>query len=175
MEINGNVNVLLICLIALAIINVCSGYKRGFVKSTISLVSLVILCVVAALLANGIGSYHDGNYFHVALVVILLSVLGLVHHLLSAVFFSAKLVTKLPVVHSVDKLLGIVFGILETVLILWTVYTFVMMMDLGVIGKLILSWTGENSFLTWLYAHNYLAYGIERLLSKFSFVPLILS
>lgn len=165
-------NLLLICVIILAIINVVSGYKKGMVKAIISLVSLVILCVVATLLANGISSYNNGKVFHVILVVVLLAVLALVHHLLSVVFFSAKLVAKLPVVHSLDKLLGIVFGLIETILILWTIYTFAMMMDLGVIEDLIVIGTNENSLLTWLYQHNYLAYGIERLLKEFSFIPL---
>lgn len=167
-----NVNLLLIAVLILAVINVVMGYKKGMVKAVISLVSLVVLCVVGLLLANGISSYNAGKFFQVALVIILLVVIGVAHHLLGVVFFSAKLVAKLPVVHSIDKLLGIVFGILETVLILWTVYTFAMMMDLGMIGQLIRTCAGENSFLAWMYQHNYLAYGLEMFLSKFSFVPL---
>lgn len=167
-----NINVLLIGVLILAVVNVVVGYRRGMVKAAISLISLVILCVVITLLASGISSYNDGNFFHVSLVVILLVILGVVHHLLSVVFFSAKLVTKLPVIHSADKLLGFVFGILETMLLLWTLYTFVMMMDLGMVGQFILAWTGESRVLTWMYQHNFLAYGIERLLSEFNFVPL---
>lgn len=165
-------NYLLICLAVLAIINMINGYRRGMVKAIISLVSLVVLCVVISLLAYGISSYNGGNIFHVVLTVILLTVLGLVHHLLSAVFFSAKLIAKLPVVHSLDQFLGIVFGFVETVLVLWTLYTFVMIMDLGEIENMIVAWTEESRLLTWLYQHNYLAYGIERLLEEFSFIPL---
>ena len=165
-------NYLLICFAVLAVINIISGYKRGMVKAIISLVSLVILCVVVSLLAYGISSYNGGDIFHVLLTVILLTVLGLVHHLLSAVFFSAKLIAKLPVVHSLDKLLGIVFGLVETVLILWTFYTFVMMMDLGEIGNMIKVWTNESRLLTWFDLHNYLAQGMDRLLEEFSFIPL---
>lgn len=167
-----NVNILLLGVIVLAVIAMVNGYKRGMVKAVISLVSLVILSVVVTLLANGIGSYHSGNMFQVALVVVLLAVLGLVHHLLSVVFFSAKLVAKLPVIHILDRLLGILFGLVEAVLILWTIYTFVMMMDLGVIEEKIVAYTQDNSLLTWLYQHNYLAKGIERLLEEFSFIPL---
>lgn len=165
-------NFLLLGLIVLAVINIVRGYKKGMVKAIISLVSLVVLCVVAVLLAYGISSYNDGNFFHVALMIILLIVLGLVHHLLSVVFFSAKMVAKLPVVHSLDKVLGVLFGLFETILILWTIYTFVMMMDLGVIEDMIVTWTDQNPVLTWLYKYNYLAYGIERLLGEFSFIPL---
>ncbi len=168
----NNLNFLLIGLIVLTIINVMSGYKKGMVRAVISLVSMVVLCVVAVLLAHGISSYNDGNVFHIVLTVILLTVLGVVHHLLGVVFFSAKLVSKLPVIHFLDKLMGILFGVLETVLILWTVYTFVMMMDLGVVEDMIISWTDRNPVLRGLYQYNYLAHGIERLLSEFQFISL---
>ena len=170
---NG-INLLLIAVLILTVINVWSGYRKGMIRAVISLISLIVLCVVAVLVANGISGYNSGNFFQVVLVGILLGVIGVVHHLLGIVFFSAKLVSKLPVVHSVDKLMGIVFGILETVLILWTVYTFAMMMDMGMFGQLIRTCAGENRFLAWMYQHNYLARGIEMLLSEFSFVPLTL-
>lgn len=167
-----DINILLLGVAGFTVINMMRGYKKGMVKAIISLVSLIILCVVATLLAYGIGSYHQGNFFHVMLVVFLLAILGIVHHLLDVVFFSAKMVAKLPVIHSADKLLGIVFGALETVLILWTVYTFVMMMNLGMVENYILVSTEQSAFLTWLFQHNYLAYGVSHLLKEFDFVPL---
>ncbi len=166
------INILLLGAALLALVNVVSGYKKGMVKAVISLVSLVILCIVAALLAHGLGSYREGNFFHVAIVVILLTLLGIVHHLLSVLFFSAKLVAKLPVVHGADKLLGAVFGLAETLLILWTVYIFSMMLDFGALEKFILDYTQDSPLLIWLYQHNYLAYGIEVLQKEFQFVPL---
>lgn len=167
-----SINLLLICVIIVAVVTVLRGYKRGMIKSIISLVSLLVLCVMAVLLANGISSYNQGKTFHVILMVILLALLGLAHHLLSVVFFSAKLVSKLPVIHSVDKLLGIVFGLVEAILLLWTVYTFVIMMNLGMLEAKILECTSENSILTWFYQNNLLAHGISMLLDKFSFIPL---
>lgn len=168
-----SINFLLIIVIIAAITKVFDGYKKGMVKEIISLISMAILCAVVALLAGGISSYHDGKIFNVIIAIILLGLIGIAHHLLGVVFFSAKLVSKLPVVSFVNKLLGIVFGVFEVVLMLWTVYTFVMMMDMGAIGQIILSYTGESKILTFIYRHNYLAYGIEQLLSKFTFVPLL--
>lgn len=167
-----DLNFLLIGLIVLAVVNMVWGYNKGLVKAMVSFISLVIICVIASLLAYGISSYTEGNIINVVLMIVLLLVLVTVHLLLSVLFISAKLVVKLPVVHIADKLLGILFGLLETVLILWTIYTFVMMMDLGAIKDTIVEWTYENPVLTWLYRHNYLARGIERLLGEFDFVPL---
>ena len=140
------------------------------VKEIISFVSLIILCVVLALLANGVSNYFDKKYINVALVIILLIIIAVVHHLLGILFFSAKLVVKLPIVSWADKLLGIVVGILETILILWTLYTFVMLMDLGAIGTQIVSYTKESNVLLWFYENNYLAYLLESVSSKIDFI-----
>ena len=60
-------------------------------------------------------------------------------------------------IHWVDKVLGIVTGALETVLLLWTVYVFIMLWGLGPVGQQILQYTQENAILSWLYQNNYLA------------------
>lgn len=164
-----NVNYLLVIVIILVLYKLFDGYKKGMVKEIISLVSMAVLCAVAALIAEGIGSYNDGRIFNVVVAGVLLVVLLIVHQLLKAVFFSAKLVSKLPVVHFMNKLLGAVFGVLEVVLLLWTVYTLTMMLKLGAIGEIIISYTRESPVLVWVYEHNYLAYLVEILLAKFKF------
>ena len=105
-----NINIMLIIVVIAVVCKMVDGYKKGMVKEIISLVSMVILCLVAALIANGVHSYFDGKFFNVVIAVVVLTVLGIVHHLLSLLFFSAKLVAKLPVIHFVDKILGIAFG-----------------------------------------------------------------
>ncbi len=157
-------NVMLLAAILVAAYKVMNGFKRGMVKEIISLVSLVILCGVVSLLANGIGNYQQGNVLNVVAVVILLALLGIVHHLLGVVFFSAKLIAKLPVVNIVDKLLGAVFGVLEVVLFLWTIYIFTMVFEMGIVGEKILSLTGDSTILTWIYDNNGLLHGIGYLL-----------
>jgi len=161
-------NLLLIVAALFLLCKMVDGYKKGMVKEIISFVSHVILCVVLTLIANGVNSYFDGEYAKLVMVVVLLVVLGLVHHLLGVLFFSAKMIVKLPIVHWLDKVLGIVVGILETVLIIWTIYTFIMLMDLGAIGQQILIYTEESEILLWFYQHNYLAYLLEHFSSEIS-------
>lgn len=156
-------NLLFIIFLIIMFFNVVNGGKKGMVREIISLVSLIIMSIIVILLGNGISSYLEGEFVNTAIMVLLLCIVGIVHHLLGIVFFSAKVISKLPIVHWVDKLLGIAVGILETVLILWTVYTFIIMLDMGMIGQQILAYTSENSILTWLYENNYLALWVERL------------
>lgn len=152
-----SVNILVIAAVLVLLWKVTDGYKHGMVKEIISFISLIVLCVIVVLLGSGLQSYMEKKYIGVAIAILLLCILGIVHHLLGLVFFSAKMISKLPVIHWVDKVLGTVTGALETVLLLWTVYVFVMLWGLGPVGQQILQYTQENAILSWLYQNNYLA------------------
>lgn len=151
------INILVIIVLAVLVFKIWDGYRKGMVKEIISFITLIFLCLAAALVGNGLSSYYDGKFLNVVVVTVLLALLSIAHHLINVVVLPAKLLAKLPVVHGMDKILGGAVGILETVLILWTVYTFVMMLDLGMIGEFIVQSTAENSVLTWLYRNNQLA------------------
>ena len=161
-----NMNLLTIILAMVLVCMVMDGYKKGMVKSLISLISLLIACVVLFLVGNALSSYFDGQFFNLIITLLLLAAIGLLHHLLNVVFFSAKMIVKLPIVHGLDKLLGIVVGILETVLIVWTIYSFNIFRDLGTLGQVIVDCTRDSKILTYLYENNYLAYLIEQLGQK---------
>ena len=57
-------------------------------------------------------------------------------------------------------------GILETVLIIWTIYAFNVFRDLGTLGQVIVDYTRDSKILTYLYENNYLAYLVEQLGQK---------
>ena len=77
-----NINIMLVAVVIVAVIKVADGYKKGVVKEVVSLVSMVALCLVAALIAYGVNGYHDGKVFNVAVAVILFILVMMVHHLL---------------------------------------------------------------------------------------------
>ena len=160
-------NLLLIIAAVVLIANIIEGSRNGLVRQLIGFVSVIIMGVVAALILNGLESYTAGRTLSLILSIVLLCAIGLVRHLLSVVFVPAKLISRLPIVSWLDKLLGILFGILETVLILWIIYTFVMMTEMGMIGEQIVEYTRQSRVLTWLYQHNYLAYLIETYVLEF--------
>lgn len=151
------INILLFIVIAIAVFKAYDGCKKGMVKEIISFLSLIFLSLLVVLLGNAISSYNDGKILNVAVMVLLLGVLGIVHHLINLVLLPAKIIAKLPVVKSLDKVMGILVGIMEAVLILWIIYTFAKVMNLGVIGDYILQDTSKSRLLTWLYEHNQLA------------------
>lgn len=157
------INIFLIIVFCFLFFKICDGYSKGMVRQIVSLISLIFLCLVVLLIGNGLSNYQNGKMLNVVVMVMLLAVLGIVHYFINMVFFSAKLLAKLPIVHGVDKLLGVAVGILETVLILWTIYAFTMIMDLGPIGDFVLQGTSESKFLTWFYENNQLVKWIQVL------------
>ena len=170
-------NILLIVVAVAALCKAIDGYKKGMIKEIISLVSMIVLCVVAGLIAFGAKGYMSGRVAGVVIAVLLLCLIGIAHHLLGVVFFSAKVISKLPVIHFVDKLFGIVFGVFEVVLILWTIYTFILMGNpgnLGVVAGIISEYTADSSILTWIYRHNLIAIGIENIIGDPQRIPWIM-
>ena len=87
-----NQNLLMIIAAVVLLCMVIDGYKKGMVRSLISLISLLITCVVIFLIGNALNSYFDGKFFNLIITVLLLAAIGLIHHLLNAVFFSAKMI-----------------------------------------------------------------------------------
>ena len=168
------INLLVIAVLALLVLKIVSGYKRGMVKELIMFVSLIITCIMVALISNGISSYNSGRIFNVVLMVLMLIVLSIVQLVLKPIFFSAKLVVKLPIVSWLDHALGILVGVLETILLLWTLYFFVMIMDMGGISEQILEWTRGNVVLRWFFEHNYLASFLQAISRKVQFLPNLL-
>ncbi len=160
-------NLLLIVVGIVLLCNIVDCYKKGMVRSIISFVSLIVLCIVVALIGSGLQSYFEGEILNVVIMVLLLCIVGIVNHILGVLFFPAKLITKLPLVKSLDKLLGIIVGILETVLILWTIYTLIMILNIGMIGQQMLEYTQGSPILLWFYENNYLAYWVQKLGAQF--------
>lgn len=158
-------NILLLAIVIFTILKIIDGYKKGMVKEIISFVSLVIMCIVVLLLGTGLHSYMEKEIVGVVIALLLLMLLGIAHHILKLIFFSAKLVSKLPIVHSVDKVLGMAVGVLEVVLILWTIYTFIMYFEMGMLGNLMIEYSRDSKILTWLYEHNLLADIVENALN----------
>lgn len=150
-------NIMVLIVLVLLVFKVVDGFKKGMVKEIISLVSLLIMCVVVVLIGAGLHSYMEKKVLGIVITVLLLSLVGIAHHLLKVVFFSAKVITKLPIIHAGDKLLGMVVGALEVIIMLWTLYTFIMYFELGMLGNLIIEYTEQSKLLTFVYEYNMLA------------------
>lgn len=161
-----NMNLMVIIVLFFLLFKIVDGYKKGMVKEIISFVSLIVMIVIVLLLGICLKSYMEKETIGIILSVLLLGILGIAHHLLRVVFFSAKMISKLPVIHWIDKILGIVLGAFETILVLWTLFTFIIFQGLGIIGEQILMYTQDSAVLLFLYQHNYVAAWMEKVLGN---------
>jgi len=150
-------NILVLIVLVLLVIKLVDGYRKGMVKEIISLLSLLVMCVVVTLIGAGLYSYMQKQAVGILVTVLLLVLVGIAHHFLKLIFFSAKVITKLPIIHAGDKWLGMLLGAVEVLVILWTMYTFIMYFELGMIGELIVDYTEQSKVLTVVYEYNLLA------------------
>lgn len=165
-------NLLLIIIGVVLIWRVVEGFKIGMVREIISLISLLVMSVSVVLIAVALGSYMDKDIISMLVAIVLFLILCIVHRLVSVVFFSAKVVSKLPVVHGIDRVLGGVVGACETVIITWVIFSLVMVFGLGMLGEQIMLYIKESQILSFLYENNYLAYGVNILSEKISLLPI---
>lgn len=165
-------NLLLIVVGVVLIWRMIEGFKIGMVREIISLVSLLVMSVSVVLIAVALGSYMDKDIISMLLAIVLFLILCIVHRLVSVVFFSAKVISKLPVVHGIDRVLGGVAGVCETIIITWVMFSLVMVFGLGMLGEQIMLYIKESQILSFLYENNYLAYGVNMLSEKISLLPI---
>jgi uncharacterized membrane protein required for colicin V production len=149
-------NLMLLIVLVVTVYKIVEGYKKGMVKEIISFVSLLIMCVVVVLIGAGLHSYMEKKVLGIVIAIVLLTLVGIAHHLLKVVFFSAKVIAKLPIIHTGDKLLGMVVGVLEIIVILWTIYTFITYFGMGTIGNVILEYTEQSKVLKVIEDYNML-------------------
>ena len=95
--------------------------------------------------------------------VLLLIILGIGFKLLNLVFFSAKAIVKLPVIHSADKLLGIVMGAAEVLIVLWAFYFVVDTFTIGIFGRMMIAYISDSEILMFFYHNNLLEKIFEQL------------
>lgn len=157
----------LLIIVALVLIwRIAEGIERGMVKEIISFVSLVVLCLTVVLIGTAVSKYLDKDIISVIVAIVLLLILCIVHRLLSIVFFSAKLIAKLPVIKSLDKVLGAVFGVLETLVLLWTLFSMIMAFGMGMLGQQILQYAADSKILSFIFRYNYLQVLVDFLAQK---------
>lgn len=150
------INLTFLAFIALAIFMFLNGRRRGLVKSVISLISTVILSIIAVLILAAVKSYNAGSILIPIVAVILVLLIVTAYAFMRIIFFSAKVIAKLPVISFADKRLGAVFGLLEALAILWLAFAFAGAYEVGTIGQFITENVSKNAILTWLANHNYL-------------------
>lgn len=94
-----------------------AGFRKGMVQEVISLIAMAVAGVCVVLILGAIGSYLDREIGRLIQIVAVLFVVCLVYRLVHTLFTSLELISKLPIIKGLDKLLGIAVGFAEAALI----------------------------------------------------------
>jgi len=160
-------NILLIILGLIMIWRIAVGAKRGMVKELFDFVNLIFVSLVLTLVFMIYRGYvATGSFASLIPMIIAIVVLSIVYAIIKLVFSPAKLVAKLPLVKSVDKILGVVIGALEVVLIYWILGCVLKYTDIAPLEQFVVPMINGNSLLANLYQNNLLDNLLTSLLGK---------
>ena len=105
-----------ISLIIIALIFIwraAAGFRKGMVQEIISLIAMAVAGFCVILILGAVGSYLNRELGKSVEMAVVLFVVCLVYRLLQVLFTSLELISRLPVIKWMDKLLGIVVGLAE--------------------------------------------------------------
>lgn len=121
-------------IVVIIIWRMVSGFRKGMVQEILSLIAMVVAGFCAYLLLGAVGSYLNREIGRLIQIIILLLIVCAVYKLANLIFTSIRLVSRLPVIRSADKLLGAVFGILEGIIITGYILYWLKNWGLSVLG-----------------------------------------
>lgn len=105
-----------ISLIIIALIFIwraAAGFRKGMVQEIIPLIAMAVAGFCVILILGAVGSYLNREIGKSVEMAVVLFVVCLVYRLLQVLFTSLELISRLPVIKWMDKLLGIVVGLAE--------------------------------------------------------------
>ncbi|MBQ6996110.1 MAG: CvpA family protein [Lachnospiraceae bacterium] len=158
-----SINIVWIIVIVSMLTGGAVGFKRGLIEGIMRLVTTLLGIIVLVILAKGIGNFLQGSYINVLMAFILLAVLRIFHRIGKLILDSCKLVSKLPVIHSLDKVAGMILGFVEAIIFIWLVFLFIAVMNPFGIQEWLMEQVNQSVFLSLLYKTN----GLILILQKF--------
>lgn len=157
-------NIPFFVLVIFLVVKIIVGVKRGAVKELCSFVSAIIAAVVVLLIGFAIRKYIDHDRIIFIVTLLLLFLMITLYRILSMFFTTLKIITKLPGVSFINKLLSIPVVLAEVVIVVWTIYCVVMVFEQGAFAKLIFDCVKNNPIMKFLYEYNYM----YAIVAKFS-------
>lgn len=115
-----NITLIIVLLVVAGLLSF--GYKRGMAKQLTAFVAIFITACVAALLFMLISSFENGEAQNTIYSLVLLIILGSIYGIVKIVLRSVKAIANLPVISSLDKLVGAVLGFAQAIILIWILF-----------------------------------------------------
>lgn len=149
------VNITLIVVALLAVYMMSRGYQKGFTKEISGLVALAAAFFVLAMMYMMFSSFQAGEVTNVMYSIIFLVIFSLVYGVVKFFLNSAKALSHLPVVHFLDKILGIAAGVVKTILIVWLFFMFCLENNVGTLTEYVRADVAQSTILKLIYQYNF--------------------
>lgn len=159
-----NLSILSIAIVVFFILCAVEGFKKGFVKETIEVVSLILGLIILFVLIRAIGNVIQGSYFHVIVAVLILAMLLAVDKVAKIILRSCKIVSELPVISWVNQLAGAIFSVAKGLIGIWLGFIVLGFFDIPIVQPWIMSQVEQSRFLGILYHSNYIVYLLKAIL-----------
>lgn len=156
-------NLLLVISWIIIIIFAVYGWKKGFVKMLVPILSGILTFILLMFLKDWLFAFlfrwaiFQGEHILARVVVILLIYFAGVL-VFKWVFGVLKILTKLPLVHGLNKLLGLVLGGVEGFLLIWLLLYIIETGRGSLFGIDFGTMIAKASFLSYLYEHNLISH-----------------
>ncbi len=127
-----------VALIIIALIfiwRIAAGFRKGMVQELISLIAMVAAGFCVILILGAIGSYIDQEIARLVQIVAVLFAVCLVYRLVHVLFTSLELISRLPVIRGLDRLLGAALGFAEAGVIVGLLVYFLKNWGLSVLTR----------------------------------------
>lgn len=150
-------NYTLIIVLLIIILTTIHGFRKGFTKEISGLISWTITLFVMSLIIMIYTSFNNNEGKNTIVSIIILVAVEMIYSVVRIILNSAKFISKLPLFHLLDQILGLIIGIGEGILIVWLLYVMNESGIFGTFGEMIRTDTATSEILSFLYEYNYLA------------------
>ncbi|MDE6892403.1 MAG: CvpA family protein [Lachnospiraceae bacterium] len=126
-----------IALVLIAVIfiwRIAAGFRRGMVQEIVSLIAMAVAGVCVVLIVGAVGSYLEKEISKTLVMVAVLFIVCAVYRMVHVLFTSLELISRLPIIKGVDKLLGAVVGAAEAGVIVGVLVYFLKNWGLSVLA-----------------------------------------
>lgn len=127
-----------ISLIIIALIFIwraAAGFRKGMVQEIISLIAMAVAGICVVLILGAVGSYLNREIGKTVEMAVVLFVVCLVYRMIHVLFTSLELISRLPIIKWLDKLLGIAVGLAEAGLIVGLLVYFLKNWGLSILER----------------------------------------
>lgn len=150
-------------LIIVFIINIYYGLKKGFVAMMLPVLSNIVTLIIlgctrplwSVVLTQWV--FQDFSLILVRIVVLVLLYIILIA-IVKLIIASLHILSKLPIIRFVNKLLGIVAGALAVVLEVWAFLALIYVFRDSAFGTWALPQIKQSQQLMFMYDHNLITY-----------------